>query len=395
MTIADSTLSTNVTANVPAIVPLAVPGVTARLDQYSFFQALRQIERQFGAHPRIGYARRPAEESVRIGQPAELTFAPSTLTNTRNNAAVDGSPGRIGADAVSEQGRVVPLPVRIDQRFLGLLGPNGPMPLHFTESVRDRSRHAGDDSHQAFLDIFHHRIATLFYRAWSDAQPIVQRDRPAEDNFARFLGSLVGTIGARRSQTTTSSTSVDRLDDIKRFHAGQFNGVHRHAEGLANVLTRSLQVPARVCSFALRTLTLANEDRSSLNSRRGVRHSHRTNCLGHTTQLGMAVPDRSSMIDIHIGPISYAKFQQFLPSGMYRRQLSSIVRHYAGPAIDARVTIQLQNQEVPDIVLGKSGQLGRTCWMGSQPTTVDRSDYSFEVSSPAEFTPRTQDEVAL
>jgi predicted component of type VI protein secretion system len=56
---------------------------------------------------------------------------------------------------------------RLGVRFFGLTGPQGPMPLHFTEYVRERARNHGDPTLARFLDLFHHRLLSLFYRAWA------------------------------------------------------------------------------------------------------------------------------------------------------------------------------------------------------------------------------------
>lgn len=72
----------------------------------------------------------------------------------------------------------------MEVRFFGMLGPNGPLPLHLTEYARSRSIHAGDQTLVRFLDIFHHRFMALFYRAWAQAQPTVSLDRPGEDRFS-------------------------------------------------------------------------------------------------------------------------------------------------------------------------------------------------------------------
>ncbi len=376
--------SSHLTSFVPGASSAIGPGLAVAqahtdipLDQYSFFQALRQIERQRPSQPRIGYAQRPVDEPVRIGQPAELTFAPTSLVG-RSAIATQAT----SQATTIKQGRADAPPVQVQQRFLGLLGPTGPMPLHITETVRDRVRHANDDSLQAFLDIFHHRIATLFYRAWSDAQPAVQHDRPQDDRFAKFVGALVGSIGRQQRPA-----GLDELDRLKRYLAGHFLGTHRHAEGLASVLAYALQAPARVQPFALRTLVLADEDRSKLCSRPRSRVSQRTNCLGLSAQLGATVLDRTSMIDVQIGPVGYKTFEQFLPGGTARVRLSNALRHYAGAAIDARVTIQLQSAEVPRTALGQAGQLGRSAWIAGSNIQSDRHDYRFDVcgaSSPGD-----------
>src|SRR6185369_7881895 len=128
-----------------------------------------------------------------LGQEPDMAFAPAPLASFE--------PG--------EKGR----PGRLQVRLFGLLGPNGPLPLHFTEYARERLRHANDPTLSRFLDLFHHRLMTLFYRAWAQAQPHVSRDRPNDDRFAVYVGALFGL-----SQPT--SRNRDTLPDLaKLFHA--------------------------------------------------------------------------------------------------------------------------------------------------------------------------------
>ncbi len=74
----------------------------------------------------------------------------------------------------------------------GLFGPNGPLPVHLTEYARERIYHHQDTSLRAFADLFHHRLALLFYRAWADAQPTVSLDRADNRRFEDYLSSLIG-----------------------------------------------------------------------------------------------------------------------------------------------------------------------------------------------------------
>src|SRR6478609_2460492 len=72
---------------------------------------------------------------------------------------------------------------RLYVTFGGMFGPQGPLPLHLTEYARDRIINSADPTFARFLDIFHHRMLSLVYRAWADAQPTVQFDRPESDRF--------------------------------------------------------------------------------------------------------------------------------------------------------------------------------------------------------------------
>ena len=138
-------------------------------DCHSFdvFQAIRRLECARPTLPRIGCSQRPEQDPARFGQEPSLAFAPSTIARCSL-----GSPDRV---------------LRMLVRFTGLLGPNGPMPHHVTAYIRDRQLNHKDSAPADFLDIFHHRIISLFYRAWASCQQTVQRDRPGEDRIAKYV----------------------------------------------------------------------------------------------------------------------------------------------------------------------------------------------------------------
>ncbi|MDE2456309.1 MAG: type VI secretion system baseplate subunit TssG, partial [Burkholderiales bacterium] len=98
--------------------------IAAEPHRFDFFMALRLIEAQFADKPRLGTARRPVDEPVRLGQAPDLAFAPSSLARV---------------DLADRGGRP-----RIEQRFFGVFGPNGPLPLHLTAYARERALHKGD-----------------------------------------------------------------------------------------------------------------------------------------------------------------------------------------------------------------------------------------------------------
>ncbi len=80
--------------------------------RYDFFHALRLIEALHPQHPRLGQARRPVDEPLRLGQSADMSLAASSISRV---------------DLADRSGRP-----RMEVRFFGLFGPNGPLPLHMT-----------------------------------------------------------------------------------------------------------------------------------------------------------------------------------------------------------------------------------------------------------------------
>ena len=178
--------------------------------RFDFFQAVRRLENLDAAHPCVGYSKRPGEDPVRFCQEASLAFAPRTIGGFRTE------PG-------------VPTP-RMYVNFLGLLGPNGPMPLHITQYVRERVLIHHDRALARFLDVFNHRMVSFFYRAWAANQQTVQFERGDEDCFAVYIGSMFG-IGMETLRKR------DAVPDVAKLHySGHLVSQTRYPEGICDLL---------------------------------------------------------------------------------------------------------------------------------------------------------------
>ena len=319
--------------------------------RYDFYQTLRRLECLYADKPRWGAALRPIDEPVRLGQDPDVAFAPAPLASFEF--------GHEGA------------PPRLQVRLFGMLGPNGPLPIHITEYARYRLRHAGDPTLSRFLDLFHHRFLALFYRAWAQAQPHVNRDRPEHDRFLVYIGAFVGVASQPMRHR-------DAIPDLARlFHVGTLVRQVRNADGLAAILRQFFQVPARIEEFVGHWLRLAPRERSYLR-RDGV-------SLGAGAVLGSRVWDHQSKFRIHLGPLTLEQYEAFLPaappgrrsaheSGSLLKQLVDWVRFYLCFELDWDVRLTLEQQEVPRVMLGRSGQLGWTTWLGTRATASDADD---------------------
>jgi type VI secretion system protein ImpH len=320
--------------------------------RYDFYQALRRLECLHADAPRWGCAERPVAEPVRLGQEPDLAFAPAPL------ASFD--PGGAGRRA------------RLQVRFFGLLGPNGPPPLHLTAYARERARLAGDPTFSRFLDIFHHRFLALFYRAWAQAQPHVQLDRPDEDAFARYVGAFFGVA----TQPFRGRDAVP--DRAKLFHAGLLVRQVRNAEGLAAILRHDFQVPVRVEEFVGHWLTLGPRERTRL--------GRASAALGTAAVVGGRVWDRQSKFRLVLGPLSRAQYESFLPgapqpSGGRLERLVDWVRLYLSFELDWDVRLVLKGSEVPPLSLGRGPRLGWTTWLGGSRPDADAADLCLDAES--------------
>jgi type VI secretion system protein ImpH len=305
---------------------------------FDFFATLRRIEALTPQNPRIGTAPRPQLEALRLGQEPELDFAPAALARFR--PAAEGPP-------------------RLTVRFFGLLGPQGPMPLHLTEYARERMHNRADPTLARFLDVFHHRMLTLMYRAWAQTQPTVQRDRPADDRYAAWLGASFGL-----GRATAGRDSVP--DSAKLFQAGLLGTRSRHPEGLAKILSQYFGVPARVQSHVPHWLSVHDEDRSRLGFARNRRESVglQASRLGHSATAGSKVFDRQHKFRIVLGPLTLAQYEGFLPGQGAWQRLRDWVRLYVGHDLLWDVELCLRHAEKPSPRLGRVLRLGLTSWIG-------------------------------
>ena len=309
---------------------------------HDFFALLRRIEGLSPSAPRFGRALRPGQEPLRLGQAAELRFPPAMLASFSREGGVP----------------------RLAVHFFGLLGPQGPLPLHLTEYVRERLQQRSDPTLQRFLDVFHHRLLSLFYRAWAQSQPCVQLDRPADDRFATWLGAGTGLHEGIRPQ--------DSLPHHARlFHAGLLGATNRSPEGLVKILRQQFGVPARIEQHVPHWLPMAPGERSRLGHarNRGERVGAVPATLGRNANAGHQVWDRQFKFRVVLGPLTLAQYQGFLPGGPAWRPLVDWVREYAGLHLLWDLQLMLQPCETPAPRLDQRLRLGLSSWIGRASTS--------------------------
>lgn len=313
---------------------------------HDFYGTLRQLESIFRDKPRIGTAARPQDEPVRFAQEPSLGFAPSAIS----------------AFQPADSKR---LP-RLFQRFFGLLGPNGPLPLHLTELARERIIHHRDHTFARFLDVFHHRFTALFYRAWAQAQPTASFDRRNDDRFSDYVGSLIG-IGTPQLQGRDAAG-----DEVKLFFSGWLSRQVRSADGLASIIRGYLQLPAHVESFVGHWMPLPDSERTRLGS------TGSGSQLGVGAVVGGRVWDRQHKIRLHVGPLTLAQYETLLPTGPSLPGVIALVRQYLCHEFEWDLRLTLHGTEVPRVRLGQYGRLGWTTWIGNYRKGIPASNLTLD-----------------
>ncbi len=323
---------------------------------FDFYAAVRALEALEPHRRRVGTSVRVSEDAVRFGQEPSLAFAPSTIC-------------RFEPSRTTPWGAVVP--DRLLVNFLGLLGPQGPMPLHLTEFIRDRARNHRDHTLERFLDIFHHRIISLFYRAWAQARQTAGYDRARvgdEGRWTIYVGSLIG-LGRPGVKGRD-----DIPDEAKLHFAGRLAPLVRNAEGLRAIVEKYFGVRTEINEFVGRWVDLPPADLCRLGS------SPESARLGATAILGARVWDCQGMFRLRLGPMTLADYERLLPGTRGERRLRDWIRLYLCDDLAWEARLVLLEREVPRLSLGRAGRLGWTTWLASGPLGRDPADLTIRGS---------------
>jgi type VI secretion system protein ImpH len=314
--------------------------------RFDFYAVMRRLERSHSDRPRLGDSAARREEYVDLGEDPYMEFPASNLTRV-----------------AVKNGRL-----QILVRFLGLLGPQGALPLAITEESLGWLL-MRDDAFPRFLDLFNHRFLQLFFRAWADSRPIAQHDRPAADRFIAYIGSMIG-VGSPPYQ------SLDSVPDpAKLAFAGLIGPQSKCASRLKAFISGLFQVKVDIDEFVGYWLVFDASDHSRL----GQSHS----ALGVDLTVGASIFSVQDKIRIRIFTKDMAQYRRFLPTGDLCEPLADAVFFYLGDQLDWEAELAIPAGAVEAVRLGQFGQIGWTSWMSPNWTAKDpyRCDARFH---PAE-----------
>jgi type VI secretion system protein ImpH len=319
--------------------------------RFNFFQAVRLLERLMPERAPVGTFVQPSREVVHFGTHPSISFPPSqlySLTHKRDE------------------------PARMTVNFMGLTGPLGVLPQYYTELMIARGR-AKDHALREFLDIFNHRLISLFFQAWQKYRFTVAYERGERDRFSHHLLDLIG-LGTEGLQNRQSVA-----DDSLIYYAGLLGQWPRSASALRQVLTDYFDVPVEIEQFAGGWFKLDKETQCCFDD--GLSLSEQ---LGVGAVVGDEIWDQQSSVRVKLGPLTLTQYLDFLPNGTAYTPLRGLLGFFAGAEFDFEVQLILERDEVPPCELGAEGgalpQLGWVTWMKTAPFTRDPGDTVLQTS---------------
>ncbi|TIR30642.1 MAG: type VI secretion system baseplate subunit TssG [Mesorhizobium sp.] len=313
-------------------------------DTFDFFELLRRLEQRGGL---FGYSGQADREPARLGQHVRLSFSAKDVVEFRE--AKDRTAARVTV------------------ANLGLMGPEGPMPLHLTRWVLDRlsqrwftgadARQTADTTFVDFVNILQHRMIALYYRAWADAHPAVQVERAVGGRVRAMLEAMAG-IGL-------PGTHNPDLDAVKLRQAAALASQVDGPERLTLFLAEAFKVPVQIKEFVAAWMTIP----ATLQTRLAQAYA----VLGRGATIGPRVFSRQSRIELRVGPLGYEEFKAFLPGGQRLKMFKQAVRDMVGESLDVDLRIVLAREAVPQPRIG-AVQLGRTTWLARPAERGDADD---------------------
>jgi type VI secretion system protein ImpH len=290
--------------------------------EVEFFQAMQLLERIYPDREPVGSFVHPSTEVARFSVHNRLIFPPSEIQEIHWPS--EGPPV-------------------IAVNFMGLTGPSGVLPHIYTMLVIER-RWARDRALAEFLDIFHHRIISLFYRARRKYR--VAASYIEDGGVAPYLRDLtgIGTTGLEKRQAVP--------DPALAYYAGLLGPQPRSAVALKNLVEDYFAVPAEVLQFVGAWHDLPREAQCEF-----IPEETPARQLGLGAVAGDQVWDHASKARIRIGPLTLQRYREFLPGSASCRVLRAVTRFYSGGQVDFDVQLVLARTEVPEYELGGASEL--------------------------------------
>lgn len=345
--------------------------------KFDFFAAVLWIERLNRSRDAqvvdVADSLSPAQEEVRFRSHQSRTFAPSDLVSLR----------RVQDVAFWEWELAVAM--------MGLTGPNGVMPAHYSRLVNDQVRKADraqpgaeqqrESSLPEFLDLFNHRQISLFYRAWKKYRleatyrpDIHSEEKRSDDPITMALYSLVGLANNRHDRAQALQNRSAMGDECILFYAGAFSRWPRSPVTLRNIVSERFDLVTQVLEFQPQWSNLRPQDQYRMAPSAGF--AGNSGGLGQGITIGSRICLYENRFRVRLGPISRQEFDRLLPEGDLFRPLVEFVRLYVGAQWDFDIQLVLKASEVPATRLGgpncAPSQLARNSWSINKLPTKDQ-----------------------
>lgn len=358
------------------------PGLIDRLRdepyRFEFFQAVRLLLAQFRVHSDED-DRDVLGQVISFRSSVSLAFPPSEIESldfewdSPTGSDIKGSDDA-HVDATSGAFKKVTL----TPTFMGLTGPSGVLPRHYTQHVAEREVFHRDSASRAFFDIFTTRAVALFYQSWLKNRLHLQYEADRKNCFLPSILSLAG-LGLKGTRNRLIDGVEGISDETLAYYSAALRQRPQSAQWFARIAADYFRTNCSMEQFVGQWFELPQHELTRL----GL-----ANCvLGQTGFCGNRVWDRQTKLRLTIGPMRRDQFDGFLPGGSAFKSLIRLFQLMVGTTFDCEVRLVLDKRDVSAACLDtKSGstRLGWNGWFKSRNIWTDSSDtaYLIRASDP-------------
>lgn len=316
----------------PALQRCTDTGVIAELlaapQRFEFFQAVRLLALARAPQPR--YRNR-----------LSLAFPPNQIEN-------------IGKDGDGN--------IRITPAFMGMLGSQGVLPLHYSECLNRHEKSHNDGGPRAFIDLFSHRSTELFYQAWSKSRPEAMDAPGDDDSFLAMLRALSGTGDPAHAQQGVPPETLAR-------YAMQIRSRSVCAPLMAGMYAEYFKVRFAVQQLVGYWQPLEPAHQAQLG---------RANTdLASGVLLGERIYGCDARLRLRIGPLPRDAYQRFLPGGADAVRMAAMLGLHCGAGMTWEVCLIRQGGAMQGTRLDGVSRLGVDALLVDDGTQPDREELMY------------------
>jgi len=300
--------------------------------KYGLFQAISLLER-YVAQTDLGDGER-VNGSVQFKSHVSLAFPSADIHSIRQD---ENDPNNF----------------QVFTPMVSLAGGTGPLPQVFTEMLLN-SRKNKDTAPLDFLDIFNHRLISLFYQLKQKYHLALGRHELKQMPILKFVDAAA-SLGS-------GSAALDLNHSVWLRHASLQGPAPRSMEGLISVLRDRLGISFKSSQFFGIWLKLDVFDHAALGAHPLNRKKTQ---LGLNATLGQRAWDQSAAFLLSTRSLSQDTFSALLPTEKLHQRLKWLVNRHQSSPRQVCVELSVDANKFKPLALGQHDgpKLGLSSWI--------------------------------
>lgn len=322
---------------------------------FNFFKAVHLLEGYAGGK-RLGKRLSPGEDPVRFRVKPGFAFPASDILSIQN-------------------GNANPDPV-MTVNFMGLVGPQGVLP-HWYNAHAQELNQKKDFAFTDFLDLFHHRLLSLFYLAWKKYRLPENYLPDGSDAISQILAGFIG-MGDQVQKADPDFTKKTKRRLI--YFAGIVSRNIPTTETVETIIANATGIPVHVKQFVERMIPIHEQDKTCLGKANST--------LKKDALCGGKIRDVASFFSVELGPMSWGKYLSFQPRSQNLALVRKLIAFIVGLEYEFDIHLIIKGQEIPSLQLGGgiygNPVLGRTILL-KFPGKTYQKNITIKESNPQEI----------